>query len=296
MVSLLMPYISVLLLLQFGPQLLYGDESQNCGPKGEKGERGVQGPPGNAGPPGPQGSKGDTGLSGGDVMSKPNANVAMIPTGPKGEKGDPGFPGPAGRPGYPGIPGLPGSKGDPGFPGIPGPVGRPGFPGPSGPKGQQGSPGSDVTSLQSQMHDLSAKIAMIEKVASFDAFRKVGQKYFVYDGFVESIDKGIQYCKEFGGAIALPRNADENKALVKVSVASGLDDLNRYPYIGATDRDKEGQFVDINGKPLTFTNWDSGQPDDYKSVQDCSVLRVGTGFWDDTDCDKRPIICEIEIK
>ncbi|XP_073730117.1 uncharacterized protein [Misgurnus anguillicaudatus] len=299
MVSLLMAYISVLLLLQFGPQVLYGDESQNCGPKGEKGDRGVQGPPGNAGPSGPQGSKGNTGLSGGDVMSKPNANAAMISTGPKGEKGDPGIPGipgPTGRPGFPGIDGRPGSKGDPGVPGIPGPIGRPGIPGLPGSKGQPGSSGGDVTSLQSQMHDLTAKIAMIEKVASFDAFRKVGEKYFVYDGFLESIDKGIKYCKEIGGAIALPRNVNENKALVKVSVASGLDDPNRYPYIAATDRDKEGQFVDINGKPLTFTNWDSDQPDDYMGVQDCSVLRVGSGFWDDIECDKRPIICEIEIK
>ncbi|XP_065133227.1 mannose-binding protein A-like isoform X2 [Paramisgurnus dabryanus] len=273
MVSLVMPYISVLLMLQSGPQLLYGDESQNCGPKGEKGDR-VQGPPGNAGPPGPQGSKGDSGLS---------ANVDMIPTGPKGDKGDQGF---SGIPGPTGRPGFPGPKGDPGFPGSPG---MPGFP---GMKGQQGSPGGDVTSLQSQIHDLTAKFAMMEKAASFGTFRKVGQKYFVYDGILKTFDEGIQICKEVGGTIALARNAVENQALLKVVTASGLSEK---PFIGVTDRDKEGQFVDIDGKLLTFTNWASGQPDNYEKTQHCGTIIVESGLWDDASCNEpRPIMCEIQ--
>ncbi|XP_055057568.2 mannose-binding protein A isoform X2 [Misgurnus anguillicaudatus] len=259
MVSVLMPYISVLLLLQSGPQLLYGDESQNCGPKGEKGDRGAQGLPGLPG------SKGDTGLL--------SANVDMIPTGPKGDKGDPGvtgIPGPAGRPGFPGIPGFPGLKGDP------------------------GSPGGDVTSLQSQIHDLTAKFAMMEKAASFGTFRKVGQKYFVYDGIVKTFDEGIQVCKEVGGTIALARNAVEHQALHKVVVASGL---NEKPFIGVTDRDKEGQFVDIDGKLLTFTNWASDQPDNYQETQHCGTIIVESGLWDDASCNQpRPIMCEIQYK
>ncbi|XP_065133225.1 mannose-binding protein C-like isoform X2 [Paramisgurnus dabryanus] len=268
MVSVLMPYISVLLMLQFGPQLLYGNESQNCGPKGEKGDRGF---------PGSKGDRGDTGLS---------ANVDMIPTGPKGDKGDPGFPGPTGSPG---IPGHPGPKGDQGFHGIPGSPGIPGFP---GMKGQQGSPGGDVTSLQSQIHDLTAKFAMMEKAASFGTFRKVGQKYFVYDGIVKTFDEGIQICKEVGGTIALARNAVENHTLLKVVIASGLSEK---PFIGVTDRDKEGQFVDIDGKLLTFTNWASGQPDNYQETQHCGTIIVESGLWDDASCNEpRPIMCEIQ--
>lgn len=205
-----------------------------------------------------------------------------------------GVPGTPGLPGRDGAIGPKGEKGEPGMVGAPGPRGPPGPQGIKGPPGLPGHLGGDTTSPKSEIQLLSAKIAMIEKVASFDEFRKVGEKYFVYDGFVESFDKGIQYCKEIGGAIALPRNADENKALVKLSVASGLS-FN--PYIGATDRDKEGQFVDTDGKPLTFTNWASGQPDDFLGAQDCGVLRVGSGFWDDVGCDdKLPVICEIEIK
>ncbi|XP_055057575.2 mannose-binding protein C-like [Misgurnus anguillicaudatus] len=235
MVSVLMPYISVLLLLQSGPQLLYGDESQNCGPKGEKGDRGVQGPPGNAGPTGPQGDKGDTGF-----------------------------------PGNPGSPGI-------------------GF---SGPKGQQGNPGGDITSLQSQIHDLTAKFAMMEKAARFVTSIKVEQKYFVYDGTLKTFDEGIQICKEVGGTIALARKAVEHEALHKVVIASGL---SKNPFIGVTDRDKEGQFVDIDGKPLTFTNWAFGQPDNFQKTQHCGTIIVESGLWDDASCNEpRPIMCEIQ--
>ncbi|XP_073671108.1 mannose-binding protein A-like isoform X2 [Paramisgurnus dabryanus] len=251
-------YFIFLLMLQSG--LLHGGEP-NC-----PAHCGVPGTPGHNGLPGRDGRDGKDGA-----------------IGPKGEKGEPGVE----------VHGPPGKAGPPGPQGLTGPPGPQGL---KGPPGLPGCLGDNITSLKSEIQHLNTKIAIMEKVASFDAFRKVGQKYFVYNGFVESFDKGIQYCKEIGGAIALPRNADENKALLKVSVASGLNVPNSYPYIGATDRDKEGQFVDNNGKPLTFTNWDSGQPDDYKGAQDCSVLRVPSGFWDDIGCDNRPIICEIEIK
>ncbi|XP_065133202.1 uncharacterized protein [Paramisgurnus dabryanus] len=330
MVLLLKPYISVLLLLQFREQLL----AQNIEPKGEKGDRGLQGPPGNAGPPGPRGFKGDRGDPG---LTGPKGDQGQ--PGPKGDQGQPGPPGFDGSPGitgmigprgipcitgssglkgergpagFTGSPGLkgergpPGYTGSPGLTGMPGPVGLHGLKGEQGQRGPPGKPGAywqqghlggDITSLKSEIQHLNAKIAMIEKFASFDAFRKIGQKYFVYDGLVESFDNGIKWCKENGGTIALPRNADENRALLRLSVASGLS--GHKPYVRVTDRDKEGQFVDIDGKPLTFTNWDSGQPDDYRGAQDCGALTVDSGFWDDVGCnqnDPHHIICEIEIK
>nr|XP_055057576.1 mannose-binding protein A-like [Misgurnus anguillicaudatus] len=192
-------------------------------------------------------------------------------SGPKGEKGDRGVQGPPGNAGPTGPRGLPGDNGDPGH------------------------LGDDITSLKSEIQHINAKIAIMEKLASFDAFRKVGQKYFVYDGLLESFDNGIKWCKEIGGTIALPKNADENRAMLRLSVASGL--TGHKPYVRVTDRDKEGQFVDIDGKPLTFTNWGLDQPDNYMGAQNCGALTVDSGFWDDVGCyDPHHIICEIEIK
>ncbi|XP_065133244.1 mannose-binding protein A-like [Paramisgurnus dabryanus] len=249
-------YFIFLLMLQSG--LLHGAEPQNLNCPAHCGVPGIPGLPGRDGRDGKDGA-----------------------IGPKGEKGEPGVE----------VHGPPGKAGPPGPQGLTGPPGPQGI---KGPPGLPGRLGDDITSLKSEIQLLSAKIAMIEKVASFNSFRKVGEKYFVYNGFIESYDKGIQYCKEIGGTIALPRNADENKALVKLLETSEVI-IN--PFIGATDRAKEGQFVDITGKPLTFTKWDSDQPDDYKGAQDCSVVRVLSGFWDDDGCEnKLRIVCEIEIK
>lgn len=135
---------------------------------------------------------------------------------------------------------------------------------------------------------------MIEKVASFSHFRKVGQKYYVTDGIQGTFYDAIQVCKDVGGTVVLPKTAAENQALMKLVLSSGSS--GKKTYIGVTDRQTEGQFVDIEGKLLTFTNWGTGQPDDYKGGQDCGCIE-DSGVWDDVGCTGgRPIICEIDDK
>lgn len=134
-------------------------------------------------------------------------------------------------------------------------------------------------------------MAMIEKVASVSHFRKVGQKYYITDGIERTFDEAIKVCRVVGGSMVLPRTAAENQALLKLVLSSGLS--GKKPYIGITDRVTEGQFVDTEGKQLTFTNWHTGQPDDYKGAQDCGIISQ-SGLWDDVNCDNpHPIICEI---
>lgn len=185
-----------------------------------------------------------------------------------------------------------------GAPGKAGPPGLPGPPGPSGPQGLRGQdgfpgrPGGDTMLLKTKIQHLTAKIDMMEKAAGFSTFRKVGQKYYVYDGIFKQFDEGMDICKEISGTIALPRNSVENQALMKVVKASGLT-VN--PFIRATDRDTEGQFVDTDGNLLTFTNWASGQPDNYQRTQHCATIIWESGLWDDAICNmERPIMCEIE--
>ncbi len=159
-----------------------------------------------------------------------------------------------------------------------------------------GSPGSEsvLESLKSEILQLKAKISMTEKVASFSHFRQVGQKYYFTDGDEGTFSQGLKYCKGFGGTMVYPISSIENAALLKLVVSSGLS--SKKPYIGVTDSETEGRFVDTEGKQLTFNNWGLGQPDDYKGLQDCGVIEL-SGFWDDGSCgDIRPIICEIDNK
>ncbi|XP_016303795.1 mannose-binding protein C-like [Sinocyclocheilus anshuiensis] len=257
MAALLKLFLWALLLLQFALQLLDGADPQNlnCPTYG-----GVPGTPGHNGLPGRDGRDGKDGA-----------------IGPKGEKGESGV----------------SVQGPPGKAGPSGPAGEKGERGPPGP---QGSPGSErvLESLKSEIQQLKAKIVTIEKVASVCHFRQVGQKYYITDGVVGTFDQGLQFCKDFGGTMVLPRTSAENQALLKLVVSSGLS--SKKPYIGVTDREIEGRFVDTEGKQLTFTNWGPGQPDDYKGLQDCGVIE-DSGLWDDGSCgDIRPIMCEIDNK
>ncbi|XP_051984452.1 pulmonary surfactant-associated protein D-like [Xyrauchen texanus] len=251
--ALLQLSLSTLLLLQILLQLLDGAEPQNmnCPAYG-----GVPGTPGHNGLPGRDGRDGKDGEY-----------------GPKGEKGDPGVSveGPSGKAGPHGPPGAKGERGG------------------TGPPGSSGIE-SVIESLNSEMQRLNAKIAVIEKAASFSYFRKVGQKYYFADGIVATFQNGLKLCKDVGGTIVLPRDEVENQALLKVLVASGIS--AKKPFIGITDREIEGQFVDTAGKLLTYTVWRTGQPDNYKGIQHCGVIDH-SGFWDDGNCDDlRPIICE----
>ncbi|TRY98929.1 hypothetical protein DNTS_016986 [Danionella cerebrum] len=217
--------------------------------------------------------------------------------------GVPGSPGHNGLPGRDGRDGAAGPKGEKGEPGVvvQGPPGKIGPPGPPGTKGERGTSGlpegewiSDT--MKSDMHKLSAKIAMIEKVSGFQAFRKVGRKYYVTDGITISFDAGVQYCDNNGGKIVLPQTPEENNALRKLAVFSGFS--GKKPFIRITSRlTVPREYLDTDGKQLTFTSWDKGQPDNYKGMQDCGALITETGLWDDVSCaGQHYIICEIEIK
>ena len=53
--------------------------------------------------------------------------------------------------------------------------------------------------------------------------------------------------------------------------------------IGATDAETEGQWIDFNGSPLNYTNWQSGQPNNLGGGQDYVGYYAGNqaGGWDD---------------
>ena len=73
-------------------------------------------------------------------------------------------------------------------------------------------------------------------------------------------------------------------------------------WIGANDKNFEGNFTWVSGKPLTYTNWDQDQPDDINpnvgsASADCALYYfrfVEQSFaWFDRTCDSSlGSICE----
>ncbi|XP_056599945.1 mannose-binding protein-like [Triplophysa dalaica] len=203
----------------------------------------------------------------------------------------------AGVPGLPGLNGSPGRDGRDGRDGLPGPKGDPGVsahgpPGAMGPAGPKGEEGSDVQStmmakLQSDVEYLTNRIPVIGKIFEFRWMKKVGNKYFVNNGLEGNFEKAQSICSDAGAKIVLPRNEDENNALASMQFPG-----HSRIFIGATDKDKRGRYLDMSNQPLTFTNWKVYKPNYDKGAEDCVVVK--DAVWNYFSCSlKAAVVCEL---
>ncbi|KAK6179556.1 hypothetical protein SNE40_011886 [Patella caerulea] len=87
------------------------------------------------------------------------------------------------------------------------------------------------------------------------------------------------------------------KQNIIVTATKNIDSPRNF-FTGINDRDQEGTFVDIHGKPIQFTFWytDDGQPNDYGD-QDCMAMatKVQPRWFDDKCNDPHSFICDILI-
>ncbi|XP_039605415.1 mannose-binding protein C-like [Polypterus senegalus] len=195
--------------------------------------------------------------------------------GLKGEKGERGLPGPSGLPGLMGLPGQPGIKGE---------AGNRGFPEVPGPPPDM----SLLANLKEEIQVLKLSISNLEKRIPFIYWSKQGQKRFGTKNDQLTFDQGVKLCKEAGGEIATPSNAEENAALMELVKSAGET------YLGLNDIRTEGTFEDVSGTPVTFTNWKSGRPSNRGGHEDCSVI-TADGTWNDVHCSQsHAIICQFK--
>jgi hypothetical protein len=57
-------------------------------------------------------------------------------------------------------------------------------------------------------------------------------------------------------------------------------------WIGSTDKANEGNFVDHNGEPLTYTNFSPGEPNNFFNNEDCIHIYAHDGKWNDMGCEE----------
>ena len=68
-------------------------------------------------------------------------------------------------------------------------------------------------------------------------------------------------------------------------------DSSRWWWIGfhnqnaSASQEPSGGFEWVDGSAVSYTAWASGQPDDYRSDEDCAHIYPNTGRWNDLDCD-----------
>lgn len=96
---------------------------------------------------------------------------------------------------------------------------------------------------------------------------------------LETWEDARSACAAWGGRLA---SVDSEQVDVLLANHMAADS-----WIGANDRDVEGELVSSDGGALTFTNWDASQPDNAEAGEDCVEKLLRNGLWNDASCDQR---------
>ncbi|KAM4636292.1 uncharacterized protein O3C94_017464 isoform 1-T1 [Discoglossus pictus] len=232
------------------------------------------------------------------VQGLPGLNGRDGRDGANGLKGDPGPPGAPGTPGIRGIPGPPGKAGPKGNQGDQGVAGPPGLTGSSGQTGQKGDKGDSavsavevlqrqVDSLGGQLSSLQSNMAAQKKALLFSRGVTGGAKLFVTNGKEVSYNEAKSSCSNAGGQMAEPRNVEENQALLTIAVQYG-----KIMWLGINDIQTEGSFRYLDGASISYSNWNTGEPNNSHGAENCVVMLVN-GLWNDGNCDSKLLtVCE----
>lgn len=92
-------------------------------------------------------------------------------------------------------------------------------------------------------------------------------------------------CQDWGGDLVEITTPEENEL-----IAAEVDES---VWIGANDRQNEGEMVWGSGAPVEYATWAQAQPDNFQGDEDCVESRVLDGLWNDAPCDgAKGAVCE----
>ncbi|XP_040292884.1 pulmonary surfactant-associated protein A-like isoform X2 [Bufo bufo] len=230
------------------------------------------------------------------IQGLPGLNGRDGRDGINGLKGDPGPPGAAGTPGMRGSTGPPGKQGpngDLGLTGLPGQKGERGNNGSPGEKGDSSGQSALLTNIQNKLSSLEAQVNQLQLIISartkallFARGAIAGENIFVTSGKELTYDESKAICLKAGGQLATPRNSEENNAILNIAQY-----YNMSVYLGITDIQTEGTFRYLDGKLITYSNWNIGEPNQ-RGEEDCVEMKID-GKWNDGQCQsKRLNVCE----
>ncbi|XP_069134491.1 uncharacterized protein [Argopecten irradians] len=93
-------------------------------------------------------------------------------------------------------------------------------------------------------------------------------------------------CEDTGGYLAVIPSSGVSQRLGSVIDAAGSIQSYKYYWIDVNDLDEEGIYVNRFG-PVSWTSWDSGQPNDHTETedQDCTIMSPKYTYkWHDRNC------------
>jgi len=100
-------------------------------------------------------------------------------------------------------------------------------------------------------------------------------------------DNANQKCKDEGDLQLATVDCHDTNGVIKTLL------VDNPAYIGLTDSATEGTWLWVDGKPIDYKNWITGQPT-VQDTQDCVVIRA-SGDWQHIGCSKSDatdFVCE----
>ncbi|KAK7494843.1 hypothetical protein BaRGS_00013970, partial [Batillaria attramentaria] len=115
-----------------------------------------------------------------------------------------------------------------------------------------------------------------------------GDSCYIYNSDPYSWFDSREACEAIGGHLVDITSAAENTFLVHMVRGQG------HAWIGLEDIAVEGEFVWSHSRqPAEYTNWGAAEPTNVGGHEDCALLRIADGHWQDIDCKSQfPSLCE----
>ena len=110
---------------------------------------------------------------------------------------------------------------------------------------------------------------------------ETGHRYVAFQGATWAACEA--FAVQLGGHLITINDAAENE-WVRANVAN-YGGVDRRLWIGFNDVAVEGVFTWTDGTPVTFTNWNPGEPNNSGGLEDFTELLGSNGKWNDMDAD-----------
>jgi len=96
-------------------------------------------------------------------------------------------------------------------------------------------------------------------------------------------------CADSGATVPLPRSESENNDYQSAFVSLGATgDV----VIGLHDLDIEGEWRDFADNPVTYVNWNQGEPNNSEPGEHYAAMITPTSLWNDLSTESTLVICE----
>ncbi|EGD82807.1 C-type MBL-2 protein [Salpingoeca rosetta] len=135
---------------------------------------------------------------------------------------------------------------------------------------------------------------------AFDVATQVGDSVFAFIETPMTFSKAQVNCLELGGNLASVSNDAENDAIFNLNPVIEARWLGGFVPEG--DEHSAAAFQWVDGSSFNYTNWASGEPNDYLQKEDCTSMHTLSGRnalageWNDVSCTaKIPSVCEINV-